>query len=103
MPIQLRNKGRAPVTVELASLGKQTQVDVRIGRDPKTGAFGPMELNNAYPKSVFIPGRGLSEELPDAVKDDPALHGRTALAVEPVTETTPGAAGKQAPSAPKEM
>lgn len=103
MPIQLRNKGRAPITVELASLGKQAQIDVRIGRDPKTGAVGPMELERAYPKSVFIPGRGLSEELPDAVKGDPALREWPDLAVEPAIEITPGGAGEQALSAPKEL
>lgn len=73
MPIKLRNKGRSPLTLELASLGEQTQTDVRFGRDPETGAEGRMELERKYPKSVFISGRGLSDELPDAARDDPTL------------------------------
>lgn len=72
--IKLKNKGRAPVVVELTSLGLQRQTDIRVGRDHKTGAEGHMEVKRAFPRSVTIPGRGESGELPDEVRDDPALR-----------------------------
>ncbi len=81
MPIKLRNRGRSPITIDLASLGKIAQVDLRVGRDRKTGATGAREVKQAFPRSVTIPARGESEELPDAVRADPALAGRADIEI----------------------
>ena len=74
MPIKLRNRGRVARTVELTSLGLREQTDVHVVRDPRTGSVGRAEVTRSFPAvSVFVPGRGESEELPDAAERDPAV------------------------------
>lgn len=103
MPIKLRNKGRAPLTLELASLGEQAQTDVRFGRDPETGAQGRLELERKYPRSVFLPGRSLSDELPDEVAKDPALASFAGVVeVVKVGAAQPPTKKPASPDAPKE-
>lgn len=97
MPIKLKNKGRSPLVLELPSLGLEPQKDIRVGRDPKTGAKGVLELQRTYPRSVTIPGRGESEVLPDEVAGDSALAAWAGV-VEVVEVKVPIASG----DAPKE-
>lgn len=95
MPIKLRNRGRSPLTLELTSLGEHPQTDKRFGRDPATGATGLLEIQRSYPAAVTIPGRGESEELPDAVASDPAVLARTDVVVVPAKSSPPADAPKE--------
>jgi hypothetical protein len=75
VPIKLRNRGRGPVTIDLVSLGLVPQTDVRVDRE------GRKEVTRAFPRSVTIAARGETEPLPDAVRRDPALAGRTDIEI----------------------
>jgi hypothetical protein len=86
VPIKLRNRGRSPITIDLVSLGAVPQTLVRVNRE------GRQEVTRAFPRSVSLPARGVSDVLPDEVRKDPALAGRTDIEILDV----------QAPAAPQE-
>ncbi len=100
MPIKLKNRGRAPLTLEVQALGTQVVSVVRVT------AQGREESERAYPLSVFIPGRGESGELPDVVAQDPAvvaqLHPQGPLLIVRASASPPPSPAPASPDAPQE-
>lgn len=90
MPIKLKNKTRSPRVLEAPSLGQET---LRVVRATPQGRS---ESEATHPLSVFIPGRGQSDALPDAVEYDPEVSAAIKGGVIAVVKAA-------APPAPKEQ